>query len=122
MYLIPGHVFQSSAMKIPKKYELVLFKLFLYHLAEEIEKREDASALVGRGKILGQVASQTVENLLASQAGIKSFIMRPLIGFDKQEIINMAKAIGTFELSIQPYKDVCSIAAKNPAQKAAWKK
>jgi len=114
IYLMPGHVFQSAAMKIHNKYELVLFKLFLYHLAEEIAKKEEAEAIVS-GESLGQVASQTLGNLTASQIGIKRFIMRPLIGFDKQEIINMAKKIGTFDVSIKEYKDVCSIAARNPA-------
>lgn len=114
LYLIPGHVFQSAAMKIRNKYELVLFKLFLYRLAEKIADEEDAQAIVS-GESLGQVASQTIGNLTASQIGVERFIMRPLIGFDKQEIINMAKSIGTFETSIKEYKDVCSIAARNPA-------
>lgn len=113
-YYVPGHVFQSSAMKTPKKYELVLFKLFMYRLAERIAKIEKADCIVS-GESLGQVASQTTSNITTSGRGIKMFIMRPLIGFDKQEIINVAKRIGTFELSIRKYRDVCSIAAKNPA-------
>jgi tRNA uracil 4-sulfurtransferase len=114
LYLIPGHVFQSAALKIPRKYELVLFKLFLYKLAEGIVKREKADGIVS-GESLGQVASQTIGNLTSSQRQIKPFIMRPLIGFDKQEIINAAKGIGTYDQSIKKYKDVCSIAARSPA-------
>ncbi len=114
IYFMPGHIFQSAALKIPRKYELVLFKLFLYRLAEEVAKKETADCMVG-GESLGQVASQTVRNLTASQQGIRYFIMRPLIGFDKQEIINMAKVIGTFDTSVKEYKDVCSISARNPA-------
>jgi thiamine biosynthesis protein ThiI len=114
IYLIPGHVFQSAAMKVQSKYELVLFKLFLYKLAEKIAEKEEAEAIVS-GESLGQVASQTIGNLTASQIDIKRFIMRPLIGLDKQEIINLAKRIGTFDASIKEYKDVCSIAARNPA-------
>lgn len=128
IYFAPGHVFQSAAMKAPKKYELVLFKLFLYRLAEKISEKEAADCIVG-GESLGQVASQTLGNLTASQQGIRRFIMRPLIGFDKQEIINHAKAIGTFEESIKEYKDVCAIAAANPATNSnpekiriAWEK
>jgi thiamine biosynthesis protein ThiI len=120
-YMIPAHVFQSAAMKIPKKYELVLFKLFLYRLAEEIIDKENANAIVS-GESLGQVASQTIGNLTASQSGIKPFIMRPLIGFDKQEIINVAKSIGTFDVSIEKYKDVCSIASRNPATNSSTAK
>jgi tRNA uracil 4-sulfurtransferase len=128
IFLIPGHVFQSAALKIPRKYELVLFKLFLYKLAEQIVKMEEADCIVS-GESLGQVASQTIGNLTSSQEGIKPLIIRPLIGFDKQEIINVAKSIDTFETSIKQYKDVCSIAARNPATnsnpltlKKLWKK
>ena len=119
VYYMPGHIFQSAALKIPRKYELVLFKLFLYRLAEEIAEKEKADCLVS-GESLGQVASQTLGNLTASEHGIKRFIMRPLIGFDKQEIINIAKQIGTFDISIKEYKDVCSIAAKNPATSSTY--
>ncbi len=128
LYLVPGHVFQSSAMKIPRKYELVLFKLFMYRLAERISKKEKLDCIVS-GESLGQVASQTLSNLTTSEQGIKQFIMRPVIGFDKQEIINKAEEIGTFKLSIKEYRDVCSMAAKNPATsssaddiKSLWKK
>lgn len=114
VYYAPGHIFQSAALRVPRKYELVLFKLFLYRLAEEIAEKEEAECIVS-GESLGQVASQTLSNLTASEKGIKKFIMRPLIGFDKQEIIDMAKRIGTLDVSIREYRDVCSIAAKNPA-------
>ncbi|MDE1871107.1 MAG: tRNA 4-thiouridine(8) synthase ThiI [Candidatus Micrarchaeota archaeon] len=119
--LMPGHVFQSAALKTPRKYELVLFKLFLYRIAEEIAKKEGAGCIVS-GESLGQVASQTVGNLTSSQYGIKRLIIRPLIGFDKQEIINVAKRIGTYEESIKKYKDVCSIAARSPATSSEYLK
>jgi thiamine biosynthesis protein ThiI len=114
IYYLPGHVFQSSALKMPRKYELVLFKLFMYKLAEKVAKMEKAECIVS-GESLGQVASQTTSNLITSEHGIKPLIMRPLIGFDKQEIIDIAMGIGTFDISIRKYRDVCSIAAKNPA-------
>ena len=120
IYYMPGHVFQSSALRIPKKYELVMFKLFIHRLAERIAKREEAGCIV-TGESLGQVASQTLSNLTTSEHGVKPFIMRPLIGFDKQEIINMATRIGTFDMSIIKYRDVCSIAAKNPATATSYK-
>ena len=105
-YILPGYLFQSYAMKAPSRYGNLLFKLFIYRLAESIAKKEKASCIV-TGESLGQVASQTASNLSATTHNIGPFIMRPLIGMDKQEIINIAKKLGTFELSIGKYKDVC---------------
>jgi thiamine biosynthesis protein ThiI len=117
IYYVPAHVFQAHTMSVDRKYELVLFKRFMYRLAERVAHEERADCIV-TGESLGQVASQTIENLEATSFGIKSFVMRPLIGMDKQEIVDMAKRIGTFELSIKPYKDVCSISVKRPALRA----
>ena len=117
-YYAPAHVFQSIAMKLPQKFELVLFKKFMLAVAERVALKEHAVAIV-TGESLGQVASQTVKNLTASERSTKMFIMRPLIGMDKSEIIGVAKRIGTFELSVQKYRDVCSIRAKNPATGAS---
>ena len=114
VYYAPAYTFQSATMKIPRKYELVVFRRFLYKLAGEVAKREHATAIV-TGESLGQVASQTVGNMTSSQDGIEQLIIRPLIGFDKREIIEQAKKIGTFDISIKPYKDVCSIGIKNPS-------
>jgi thiamine biosynthesis protein ThiI len=114
VYYAPAHVFQAHVMKTPKSYELVLFKYFAYSLAEHIAKKEHAKVIV-TGESLAQVASQTVENLTASEQDTTLFVMRPLIGFDKQEIINQAKKLGTYDLSIEAYPDVCSLRAKHPA-------
>lgn len=111
-YYVPGYLFQSAVIRVPKRYELVLFKRFIYKVAERIAKKENAECVVS-GESLGQVASQTVRNMSASERNIKQFLMRPLIGFDKQEIVNEAKRLGTFDLSIKQYKDVCSINARN---------
>ncbi|MEM0159460.1 MAG: hypothetical protein QW393_01675, partial [Candidatus Micrarchaeaceae archaeon] len=86
-------------------------------LAAKIAKREGASAII-TGESLGQVASQTVANIHASELGIKMPILRPLIGFDKEEIIAAARRIGTYEESIKPYKDVCSIGVRKPTTAA----
>ncbi len=116
-YMVPSHIFQSAIMKVPSRYELVLFKRFLYRLAERIAAKEGADAIV-TGESLGQVASQTVRNLIASERGTRILVIRPLIGFDKNEIVNAAKRIGTFDISARPYKDVCSLNAQNPATSA----
>ena len=112
-YYIPSHIFQVGAIK-SGRHELILLKAFMLRVADLIARKEDAGAIV-TGESLGQVASQTMSNLQAEQYGIKTQILRPLIGLDKQEIIAIAKRIGTYEESIKPYKDVCSINSKNPA-------
>ncbi len=117
MYVVPYHVFQGRALGVPKSYELVLFKRFLYRLAERVAKREGADCIV-TGESLGQVASQTVQNLDATAHGIGAFIMRPLVGMDKQEIVDKAKEIGTFKLSIRKYRDVCSIGSHEAETRA----
>ena len=115
-YYVPSHVFQLGAMK-SGRYELVLMKSFMLSLAESVAKKEGADCIV-TGESLGQVASQTIHNIAAEESGIKIPIMRPLIGFDKVEITEQAKRLGTFEESIKPYRDVCSINSKNPATRA----
>lgn len=112
IYYIPSHFFQLSAMKAGK-YELILLKAFMFMIAEKIAEKEDAN-MIFTGESLGQVASQTPSNIAAESDGIRIPVLRPLIGFDKQEIIRVAKEIGTYELSILPYRDVCSINSKNP--------
>ncbi len=118
IYYAPGHVFQSYAAGTGR-YELVAFKRFLYKLAKKIAGKEDAGAII-TGESLGQVASQTLGNLSATGRGINTLFFRPLIGFDKQEIIDGAKEIGTYEISIKKYRDICSINAKDPPTAATY--
>ena len=80
--------------------------------------KENAKGIV-TGESLGQVASQTLENMEAVGNISDISILRPLIGFDKQEIIDKAKDISTYDISIQPDQDCCSLfTPKNPATKA----
>ncbi len=119
IYYAPYSIFQAYLLtaKGYARYENIVFKRFMLRLAEKIALREHANAIV-TGESIGQVSSQTIENMLASSYGIKKLVVRPLIAFDKNEIIERAKGIGTYELSIQKYKDVCSINARNPKTKA----
>ena len=81
----------------------------MYRMANAIRRAREHKALV-TGEALGQVASQTPENLLAVEAVVpETLVLRPLIGMDKNEIITLAKAIGTYETSILPYQDCCSL-------------
>ena len=92
----------------------MLFKRFIYEFALKVVRSEGAGA-IATGESLGQVASQTLKNLSATQHGIDVLFFRPLIGMDKQEITDMSSRIGLYQYSIMKYRDVCSIKARNPA-------
>jgi thiamine biosynthesis protein ThiI len=115
-YYVPSHVFQMSAIK-SGRYELIMMKGFMLKLAESVARKQGAGAIV-TGESLGQVASQTLSNITSEESGIAIPVLRPLIGLDKAEITQIAKSIGTYGESIKPYRDVCSINAKNPATRS----
>ncbi len=103
-------------MALPQRedgYGLVLFRRFLMRAAEVLAHRVGASALV-TGDSLGQVASQTLENMISSSRASEMTVLRPLVGLHKEEIMRIARRIDTFETSIQPYKDCCALLSKNP--------
>jgi thiamine biosynthesis protein ThiI len=79
----------------------VLCRRFMYRAAEQVAIKEQCQAIV-TGESVGQVASQTLKNLRAISSAVKIPVLRPLIGLDKQEIMNMAKEIGTYDTSISP--------------------
>ena len=88
---------------------ITLLRRFMMRIAERIGKRVGAQCIV-TGESLGQVASQTIEGMTSSNAVLESFpVLRPLVGFDKTEIIERARQIGTYETSVQPYEDCCTV-------------
>ncbi len=119
LFLIPYHTFQLALLttKVPPKLELVLFRRFMVKVANRIAKEHGHKAII-TGDNLNQVASQTLENLLVLDNASHLPIFRPLLTYDKREIIALAQQIGTYELSIQPYKDCCSLIARHPETKA----
>ncbi len=92
----------------PESYRTVLYRRQMQKIAARIARREKAGCLI-TGESLGQVASQTMENLTCIGAATSTPVMQPLIGFDKQETIDLAQKIGTFELSIIPEPDCCTV-------------
>lgn len=95
----------------------IIMRRFMMKIAEEIAAAENCLSLV-TGESIGQVASQTLESLMATNEVSKLPVHRPLIALDKEEIINIAKRIDTFETSILPYEDCCTIfVAKHPVTK-----
>jgi len=103
------------------KFLVLHYRRCMIRIAEKIIKKEKALALV-TGEALGQVASQTIENITVIEEAARLPILRPLIGMDKQEIIQVARKIDTYEISIQPHEDCCSLfIPKHPATKARLK-
>jgi thiamine biosynthesis protein ThiI len=114
LYLISAAPFETAMADINTRVATVVFRRFIMRAAERLAQRRKALALV-TGESIGQVASQTLPNInLISQATTLP-ILRPLIGYDKAEIVVAAQRIGTYDLSIQPYRDPCSVHARNPA-------
>lgn len=91
------------------EYMVTLLRRFMMRIAENIAKNSGAQCLI-TGESLGQVASQTIEGMTSSNSVIKELpVLRPLCGFDKDEIIERSRAMGTYEISIQPYEDCCTV-------------
>ena len=94
--------------KCPEEYMITIMRRFMMRIAEKLAYRHGAGAVV-TGESLGQVASQTLESITSTNSVATLPVFRPLIGFDKDEIIEIAQKIGTFETSILPYEDCCTI-------------
>ncbi|MFH1426619.1 MAG: tRNA uracil 4-sulfurtransferase ThiI [Candidatus Kerfeldbacteria bacterium] len=106
--MAPFHDFQKQIIeKAPAPLRVVMYRRGMYAIADALAGRMRVKALIS-GESLGQVASQTVQNMTATSYGLKRPVFRPLIGMDKQEIVDRATAINTYETSIRPYDDCCS--------------
>ena len=103
--------------KCPHDELTIIMRRYMMRIAEELARKNEALGLI-TGESIGQVASQTVQSLAATNEVCTMPVFRPLIAFDKQDIIDIAEKIGTFETSIQPYEDCCTIfVAKHPVTK-----
>jgi thiamine biosynthesis protein ThiI len=117
LYIAPYAELYKKTFYIPSRNELVVFRRFLKMLAERIATEHGYLGIV-TGDSLAQVASQTLDNLYVTSSMSTIPFYRPLIGYDKDEIIELAKKIGTYEISIEEYKDCCSlVATRHPATK-----
>lgn len=94
--------------KCPEDYMITIMRRFMMRIAERIAKNTGAGAVI-TGESLGQVASQTLESITSTNSVATIPVFRPLIGFDKDEIIEISQRIGAFETSILPYEDCCTI-------------
>ena len=108
---------EQIVQNCPEEETTILVRRFMMRIAEELAAGNGCSMLI-TGENLGQVASQTAEALVVTDASVKMPVMRPLIGLDKTDIMDLAKEIGTYDKSIEPYEDCCTVfLPKHPATK-----
>jgi thiamine biosynthesis protein ThiI len=109
VYLFPFSKIQMEIrVKSKPKYRILLYRRAMMKIAENLAQKEDCYAIV-TGESLGQVSSQTLPNLEIIEKAVSIPILRPLIGMDKLEIINLAKKIGTYQISVLPQEDCCTL-------------
>ena len=103
--------------KCPHDELTIIMRRYMMRIAEELVKKSGCLGLI-TGESIGQVASQTMQSLYCTNEVCEMPVFRPVIGFDKQEIIDLSEKIGTYETSIQPFEDCCTIfVAKHPVTK-----
>lgn len=118
LFLVPFTDIQMTIYeKCPSRETTILMRRLMMRIAEHISMKDGALALI-TGESLGQVASQTLEALVVTDDSVSMPIFRPLIGLDKEEIMDIARRIGTYETSILPYEDCCTVfVPKHPVTK-----
>ena len=103
------HIQEELVRACEEDYFTLLLRRYMMTIAEKLAKRHDCGALI-TGESLGQVASQTMKAIEVTDEAVKSTpVFRPCIGMDKEEIVQIARKIGTFETSILPFEDCCTV-------------
>ncbi len=117
LYIVPYTHFDMALMEHGLAYDLILFRRFMARVSEKIMGRIEAQALV-TGDNLGQVASQTLENIDSMNKSIAAPILRPLLTYNKEQIIELSTRLDLFDVCCEPYKDCCALISKNPRTKS----
>jgi thiamine biosynthesis protein ThiI len=119
LFLVPfGEIQQQVVLSVAPPLRVVIYRRLMMRIAEAIARRHRAGALV-TGEVVGQVASQTIENLTVINDVVTLPVLRPLVGMDKDEITAQAQRIGTYPISIIPDQDCCTLfTPKHPATRA----
>lgn len=119
LYIVPFEDLQREIIAcVPSRYRMIIYRRCMMRILSKLCKKEQAKAIV-TGDSLSQVASQTLENLGCIFEASSYPVFSPLIGMNKEEIVNLAKRIGTYGISIRPYPDCCSfMIAEHPETKA----
>lgn len=115
LFLVPYTQFDVALVASGQQveFDLVLFRRFMARVGQALARKLRAQALI-TGDNLAQVASQTLSNIVTTSQAVEMPILRPLVAFNKEEIIHVATQIGTYQESIQPYKDCCAIISRHP--------
>jgi len=113
-----GELQQKVLLAVPAQLRVVIYRRLMLRIAEKLARRWRAHALV-TGEVIGQVASQTLENMTTIAEATTMEVLRPLVGMDKDEITDEARRIGTFPISIIPDQDCCQLfTPRHPATRA----
>ena len=120
LYLVPfADIQQKALMTVDPALRVVVYRRLMLRIADRIARKSRAQALV-TGEVIGQVASQTLENMTVIDGASTLPVLRPLIGMDKEEIVEAAQALGSFPISIIPDQDCCTLfTPKHPATRAS---
>ena len=102
------HIQEAIHENCPEEFMITLMRRFMMRIAERLSKQIGSQAII-TGESLGQVASQTIESITSSNSVVTMPVLRPLIMFDKNDIIDISRKIGTYETSILPYEDCCTV-------------
>ena len=117
LYLVPYTHFDLALMEKNLDYDLILFRRFMARVAERLANNVYAQCLV-TGDNLGQVASQTMENIVSMTKSVDMPVLRPLLTYNKEEIVKMSRELGLFDVCVEPYKDCCALISNTPKTKS----
>ncbi len=113
-----GEIQRQVVLAVPPPLRVVVYRRLMLRIAERLARASGSAALV-TGEAVGQVASQTLDNMAVIDAAASLPVLRPLVGMDKEEIVNEARRLGTYEISIIPDEDCCTLfTPKHPATRA----
>ena len=121
LFLVPYTHFDLALMDQKLEYDLILFRRFMARVAENLAQQVHAQCLV-TGDNLGQVASQTMENIVSMTKSVDMPILRPLLTYNKGEIVEISRELDLFDICVEPYKDCCALISNSPKTKSLHEK
>jgi thiamine biosynthesis protein ThiI len=117
LFMVPYTHFDLALMEKNLDYDLILFRRFMARVAEKLANNVYAQCLV-TGDNLGQVASQTMENIVSMTKSVDMPVLRPLLTYNKEDIVKISRDLGLFDVCVEPYKDCCALISSTPKTKS----